>query len=378
MKIILKEVFTKKDMETFIGFPDQLYKGIKHYIPALHSNQLTTLSKEKNPAFEHCEARYWLAYKGDVLAGRVAGIINHRYNHERNARFMRIGWLDFVEDQQVLETLVGAVEDWAREADMEFIHGPLGFTSFDASGVLIHGFDEWPTSFGKYNFAYYDPMLLKAGFKKDVDWIEFNIKVPAVLNPRMTAAAQLVKKRYQVRQADLKNRKDIEKYIGQVFDLLNSVYGNLYGFSTLTSNQVDHLVKGFLSLIHPDYVSIILNENDEVVAFGLVMPSLGKALKKSRGKLFPFGLFRIMYALRFNDKVDMLLIGVRPDYQGKGVHVPVFEKIFNTFKKRGIKEVETTRELEDNQKVQQLWDGYEPRLHKRSRCYVKEVAPVSR
>lgn len=373
MEISIREVSNRKELKMFIRFPDMLYKGCEYYIPALHSAQMGTLSREKNPAFEHCEARYWLAFKGPELAGRIAGIINHRYNNERNLRFMRIGWLDFVEDQQVLEALLGAAEAWAKERELEFIHGPLGFNTFDAAGVLVDGYAEWPTSFGKYNYPYYDPMLQMAGFNKDVDWVEYNIKVPSELNSRLSDAAQLVKKRYSVRNAHLQSKSEIKKYAVQIFDLLNMVYGHLYGFSTLTPLQIDKLIKGFLSLISPEYVSIVLNENDEVVGFGLVMPSLGRALKKSKGKLWPFGFFRIMWSLRFNDTVDMLLIGVRPDYQGKGVHALVFEKIFNTFKKRGIKQVETTRELEDNQKVQQLWAGYSPRLHKRSRCYAKQL-----
>ncbi len=373
MVIALQEVFTEKELDTFIRFPNQLYKGCKYYIPALHSNQLATLSKEKNPAFEHCEARYWLAYKGKDIVGRVAGIINHRYNQERNTKFMRIGWLDFVEDQQVLEMLLGAVEDWAKEKGMDAIHGPLGFTSFDASGVLIEGFEEWPTSFGKYNYPYYDPMLQKAGFKKDVDWVEFSIKVPEQLTPRVLAIIEMIKKRYALRNALLRNQKEVRELAPQIFDLLNNVYNDLYGFSTLTPAQVENLTSEFLSLIHPDYVSLILNEHGEIIAFGVVMPSLTKALKKANGRFFPFGFVRVWWALQFNDTVDMLLIGVRPDYQGKGVHALVFEKIVKTFHRRGIKRVETTRELEENHKVQQLWIGYESRLHKRARCYIKEV-----
>jgi GNAT superfamily N-acetyltransferase len=378
MEITLQEVFTKKELEAFIRFPDQIYKGSQYYIPALHSNQVATLAREKNPAFEHCEARYWLAFSGAEVVGRIAGIINHRYNQERGTKYMRFGWLDFVEDQQVLETLFRAVEEWAREKGMQQIHGPLGFTSFDASGVLTEGFEEWPTSFGKYNYPYYDPMLQKAGFTKEVDWVEYRIKVPLEIPEKVITAAALIGKRYSVRNAELKSRKDIRRFAGQIFSLLNSVYSDLYGFSTLTTAQIENLTREFLSLIHPDYVSLILNENDEVVAFGVVMPSLSKALKKARGKLLPFGLLRVLWALRNNDTVDMLLIGVRPDYQNKGLHALIFEKIAKTFHQRGIKEVETTRELEENNKVQQLWAGYESRLHKRARCYVKEVVSGSR
>ncbi|TVQ89672.1 MAG: hypothetical protein EA393_06700 [Bacteroidetes bacterium] len=374
MDLIIKEVTTPEELKDFIRFPDNLYKDCKYYIPSIHKNQFNTLSKEQNPAFEHCEARYWLAMKGSVIVGRVAGIINHRYNQERNVKIMRFGWMDFVEDQKIANALLQQVEKWAKEKGMTGVHGPLGFTSFDASGVLVEGFDEWPTSFGHYNFPYYDKMLQNAGYNKEVDWIEFNIKVPDVLPPKVITASKLVEKRYSLRNASLKNKNDIGKYANEVFELLNTVYKDLHCFSSLTPAQIKDLTKDFMSFMQPDYVSFILNNKDELVAFGIVMPSLTKALKKAKGRLYPFGILHIIWALNFNDTVDMLLIGVRPDYQNKGVHALIFSKIGQTFVRKGIKQVETTRELEDNQKVQQLWAGYETRQHKRARCYVKNLS----
>ncbi len=373
MDLSLCEVSTRKELDAFIRFPDKLYSGRKYYVPALHRNQFYTLSKERNPAFGHCEARYWMACAGREVVGRVAGIINHRYNKERATRYMRFGWLDFTEDEAVLQILLQAVEGWAREKGMQHIHGPLGFTSFDASGVLVEGFDEWPTSFGRYNDPYYDPMLKSAGYAKTVDWVEHSIAVPPEKPQRVIALAQMVRKRYSLRNATLKNRKEIRKYTRQVFELLNKTYDGLYGFSSLTPEQIDSLTKEFLPLINPDFVSIILNDQDEVVGFGLVVHSLTKALKKAKGRLFPFGLLHIRYALQFNDTIDMLLIGVKPEYQNKGAQALIFEKIINTIYRKGIKYVESTRELEDNQKVQQLWSGYDFRQHKRARCYLKSL-----
>jgi hypothetical protein len=373
MSISLIEVSGRKQLEAFVRFPDRLYRNCSYYIPALHNGQLSTLSKEKNPAFAHCEARYWLAFSGGEIVGRVAGIINHLYNQERNARFIRFGWLDFVEDEQVLRILMNAVEDWGKEHQMEHIHGPLGFTSFDASGVLVEGFDEWPTSFGRYNFPYYDKAITGAGYRKDIDWVEFMIKIPDRMPEKLMAAARLIEKRYGVRNVELQGKKDLEAFAGKVFELLNTVYKDLYGFSTLSPAQVDALTREFLSMIHPDFISVVLNEQDELVAFGLVMPSLAKALKKSHGKLFPFGFVRIMRALRHNDTADLLLIGVKPEYQNKGLHALVFDKIGRTFYKRGIKTLETTRELEENNRVKQLWADYDTRQHKRARCYIKTL-----
>jgi hypothetical protein len=373
MPVKLKEIFSIKELKEFVKFPDKLYRDSKYYVPSLHKGQLATLSKDHNPAFGHCEARYWLATSGDRIVGRVAGIINHRYNQERNVSSIRFGWLDFVRDEEVLQVLMQAVEDWGKERNMAIIHGPLGFTSFDASGVLVEGFDEWPTSFGRYNHPYYDELLTVAGYCKEVDWVEFNIRIPPEMPQRVLLAAELIKKRYSVRHASLKTKNDLKAYAGQVFGLLNIVYRHLYGFSTLTPEQIEGLTGEFMSMIHPDFVSVVLNEKDELVAFGLVMPSLTRALKKSRGRLYPFGLIRILRALRQNDTVDMLLIGVKPEYQNKGIHALVFEKIGMTFYKRGIKTLETTRELEDNNRVRQLWAGYDTRQHKRARCYVKEL-----
>ncbi len=371
--IIIKEVKGKKALKGFIRFPDMLYKDNPYYVPALHRGQLATLSKDKNPAFEVCDARYWMAYKNGQPAGRIAGIVNHRYNEDRGRKYMRFGWLDFIEDKKVLAALLGKVEQWGRELGLQSIHGPLGFSSFDASGVLVEGFEEMPTSFGRYNYPYYDAMIREAGYIKDIDWVEYTIEVPPIMPDKIAQFASLVSKRYGVRNAVLGKSDDLELYGRQVFGLINEVYSDLYAYSRLTDKQIEGLMKEFLGMVHPDYVSVILNEQDELVAFGLVMPSLSRALQKARGCLYPFGFWHVLKALKHNDTVDMLLIGVRPDYQGKGIHALIFEKIVGTFYKRGIRRVETTRELENNNKVQQLWVGYEPRQHKRARCYIREL-----
>lgn len=373
MELLLKEVIRPEEMEAFIRFPDKLYKGNPYYIPALHRSEKNTLSREHNPAFGHCNARYWLVYQEQKVAGRIAGIINHRYNQEQEGRYMRFGWMDFIEDHKVLELLLQALENWAREENMQYIHGPLGFTSFDPSGVLVEGFEELPTAWGRYNYSYYDPMLETAGYTKDKDWIEMAIKVPEETNQREIKVAQMVKKRYSLKHAPLKTRIDIRQYSGEVFDMVNSVYKGLYCFSTLSREQIEKLTESFVKILQPDFVSVVLNEKDEAVAFGVVVPSLSKALKKAGGKLYPFGFLHIKRALHFNDTADMLLVGVKPEYQRKGAYALVFEKIITSLQARKYKLVETTRELEENERVQQLWEGYEKRQHKRARCYIKSL-----
>lgn len=372
--LIIKEVTEDKEMLQFVRFPDLLFRGNAYYVPQLYKNQLNTLSKEKNPAFSHCQARYWLACIGDKPVGRIAGIINHRYNQEQDVKYMRFGWLDFVEDQKVLEMLLQKVEQWAHSEGLACVHGPLGFTSFDPSGVLVEGFDELSTAWGRYNHPYYKPMLEKAGYHKDVDWIESNIKVPVEKEQREVRVAQLIKQRYGLRNAPIVKREDIGVYAEQMFDIVNQVYEGLHAFSTLDKKQVESLIADFIPLVHPDFVSVILNGQDDMVGFGVVIPSLSKALQKCRGRWFPFGWFHFFQALKHNDRVDMLLIGVIPAYRRKGVHALIFEKIIGSLQQKGIKEVETTRELEDNKEVQKLWEGYESRQHKRVRCFIKQIS----
>lgn len=371
MKVTIKEISTKKELKKFIKFPGDLYKDNKFYIPHIHSYELKTLSQDVNPAFEFCESKYWLAYKENIIVGRIAGIINYRYNKIHGIKYARFGWLDFIEDEEVLYLLLDTIENWAQEKKMDYIHGPLGFISFDTSGVLVEGFEETPTSFSHYNYPYYDNLIKKKGYKKEIDWIEYNIKMPDKIPMRIVKSASLIKKRYNVRNAEIRNKRDLLKYSDELFKLINTSYADIYGFTELTNNQVENLKNSLINFFIPNYTSFILDEKNELIGFGITIPSLSKAFKKSKGKLFPFGYFRIWKALRKNDTVDLLLIGVKPEYQNKGIHSLIFNKIGQTFIDNGIKYIETTRELEDNNKVRNLWPDYELRQHKRSRCYSK-------
>ena len=373
MKLTIKEISTKKEYKEFVKFPDKLYSENKDYVPAIHKNELQTLSFIKNPAFEFCKAKYWLAIKNGKIVGRIAGIINFNYNKSRNTNYARFGWLDFEKDEEVLQLLLQTVENWAKKENMEYIHGPLGFTSFDASGVLIEGFDELPTSFGHYNFSYYPELIEKFEYNKDVDWIEFRIKMEEKIPDQIIRGSNAIQKRYNLHKVEIKKTKDILKYADKLFNILNESYKDLYAFSELNRKQIDFLKKNFLSFINPNYISIVVDNNDNLIAFGISILSLSKALKQLKGKLFPFGYFKILHALKKNDTVDLLLIGVKPEYQNKGVHAIIFEEMGQAFLKNKIKYMETTRELENNNKVKQLWANYEFRQHKRTRCYIKKL-----
>jgi len=373
MSLIIKEISSTDELKKFIQFPNMLYKGSKFYIPALIKKELYTLEKSKNPAFDFCEAKYWLAYQNDEIVGRIAAIVNDKYNEKHQTKYLRFGWFDSVNNENVASELFLVVEKWAEEMKADMIHGPLGFTSFDAAGVLVEGFDEMPTSFAHYNFPYYDDLIKNIGFEKDVDWIEYNIKVPEVIPEKIIKASSLIKDRYKLRNAEIYSKADLKKYSGELFALLNNTYSDLYGFTELSKKQIEDLSNSFISFLNPEFVSIILNKSDELIAFGISIPSLAKSLKKSNGSLFPFGFLRVWQALRKNDTVDLLLIAIKPEYQNKGVHSLIFDKIGQTFSKRGIKFLETTRELENNNKIKRLWDDYDFRQHKRSRCYIKKL-----
>ncbi len=373
MDIQVREIKTKKELWKFIRFPQRLYSGNDYYTPPILSSELKTLSSDKNPAFEFCDCKLWLAYKEGKIVGRIAGIINNNYNEQHKIRNARFGWLDFIEDEDILNSLLIAAENWARENNMEYIHGPLGFTSFDASGILIEGFKEIPASFAHYNYQYYSELIEKNGYIKDIDWIEFKIKVPQKVPDKIRRGARIIKQKYNLHAVKEKTTRGLKRYVKDLFNIINITYKDFYGFSELTAKQSKLLEKDFLSLLNPEFVSLVVDQHDKLIAFGISLPSLSKAVKKSKGRLFPFGYFRIYRALHKNDKVDLLLIAIDPNYQNKGINAIIFDDLMQVFIDKKIVDVETTRELEDNIKVQQLWKDYESMQHKRVRCYIKKL-----
>ena len=332
------------------------------------------LTPEKNHAFEVCEGKYWLAYdeKGSVV-GRVAGIINHSYNEKTGEKICRFGWIDFIDNRAVSEALMQTVESYARDKGMETMNGPMGFLEFDAAGVLVEGFDQLPTAYGKYNAPYYEQHFEALGYTKDVDFVEYRILVPEVIPERYARMSQLVSIKNDLHEAPIRNRSELEPYLDGIFKCLNRAYSKLHGFSELTPGQCDDLKKQFLSNINVDYVSIILDANEEVVGFGVALPSLAKAMQKAKGRLFPMGWMHILKALKKNDTIDLLLIAIDEKYKNKGVNAMIFHKFAQGITKNGIKYIESTRELEDNTSVQNLWHYLEHHLTKRARTYKKHI-----
>lgn len=372
--IIIKEVTNKKELKAFVHFPNVLYKDNPYYVPQIESMDRDTLTPGKNHAFEVCEGKCWLAYneKGEIV-GRVAGIVNHKYNEKTGEKICRFGWIDFVDDRDVVKALMDTVESYAREKGMNTMSGPMGFLEFDAAGVLVEGYDKLPTAYGKYNAPYYEQHLLDLGYVKDADYVEYFIKVPDVIPERYARMAELVSIKNSLHQAVIRNHKELMPYLDGLFRCLNSAYSKLHGFSELTPGQCDDLKKQFLSNINVDFVSIVLDADEHVVGFGVALPSLSKAMQKAKGSLFPFGWIHMLKALKQNDTLDLLLIAIDEKYKNKGVNAMIFDKFAQGITKNGVKYIESTRELEDNTSVQNLWRYLDHELTKRARTYMKHL-----
>lgn len=374
MAVTLVEVKTKKQLRTFVRFPHRLYRKHPYYVPMLDFDEMNTLRPDKNAAFEFCEARYWLAYKNGKIAGRIAGILNKRYIEIWGKKHLRFGWIDFIDDAEVAAALLGAVENWARELGMEAVHGPLGFTDLDREGMLIEGFDELGTMATIYNYPYYPAYLSQMGYEKDTDWIEYEIIAPPEIPSKVLAISDVVQQRTGLRVLRVKKIKQVLPYAHQLFEVFNVAYKDLYGVVPLTEKQIDAYIKQYIGFIEPDYLALVLDKNDKVVGFGITMPSLSKALQKARGRLFPFGFVHILWSMKHARKVDLLLIGVLPEYQGQGVPALMITELAKNFQRKGIISAESNPELEYNNKVQAQWKFFNLRQHKRRRCFIKHLA----
>jgi len=371
MAITINDVSTKKQFAAFIDLPYRLYKGHHYFVPPLRFDEVATLRKDRNPAFDYCEAKYWLAQKDGKVVGRIAAIINQAYIQKWKNPYVRFGWIDFEEDLEIAKLLLGTVEEWAREKGLTAVHGPLGFTDLDHEGMLVDGFDKLGTLATIYNYSYYPQVLEKLGYKKDIDWIEYKIKIPKVVPEKLTKISAIVQRRLGLRPLHLRSSKEVLPFTNEIFELINSTFSDLYGVVPLTQKQIDYYTKQYFSFIHPDFVSLILDGDDKLAAFGITMPSLSLALQKANGGLLPFGFIHILKALKKNNLGDLYLVAVRKDLQGKGVNAILMCELTKAYIKHGIEYAESNPELEDNAQVQSLWEYYEVQQHKRRRCFIK-------
>lgn len=377
MSITVREISGRRELRKFVQFNIDLYKGNPYKVPPLVSDEIATFTPSKNPAFEFCDAVQFMAYDGKKPVGRIAGIINHNLNTKTGKKEARFGFVDFIDDRQVSDALFDAVEEWARGKGMEHLTGPLGFTDMDPEGLLVEGYDQVGTMATIYNYPYYVDHILRRGFTAESEWVEFHCVVPPVMSEKHLRIAEIVRKKYRLRSV-IKDYKSIKKlardYGRQLFELINLAYKDLYGYATLTPRQIEHYVKMYIPIVRLKHISVIVDEHNNVVGVGIVMPSMTHALQKSHGRFFPFGFIHLLKALKGkNDTIDLLLVAIHPDYQNLGANAILFEDILPHFIADGVKYVETNPELLTNNKVQQQWQYFEHHLNKRRRAYTKRI-----
>lgn len=376
MAIEIKKVSSNSEFKKFIRFNYELYKNNKYAVPELYPDMVSTLSKDKNPAFEFCESDYFIAYKDGKIAGRVAAIINKRANDKWNTQSVRFGFIDFIEDFEVTSELIKAVEQWGKERGMKEIVGPLGFTDFDYEGMLTEGFDQLGTMASIYNYPYYPEYLQKMGFTDDAEWVEFKIFVPDAIPEKHQRISDIVQKKFNLQIKKYKSGKKLVKEYGKaIFQLLNESYKDLYGFSELSPKQIDLYIKAYLPMLDLDMVTLITEEDGTLIGVGISMPSLSLALQKAKGKMFPFGWYHLLKALFLSKPkvIDLLLVAIKPEYQGKGVNALLFSDLIPIYKKKGVVYAESNPELLMNNKVQSQWSYFECEQHKRRKSFKKEI-----
>jgi len=372
-KIEIRQVITLKDLKKFVDFPFQLFKGNTFWVPPLKFDEINTLRKDKNPAFDFCEAEYWIAYHDGIPVGRIAGIINPIEFQRWNTRLVRFGWIDFIDDPEVSHALIERVKEWGKSKGMTGIHGPLGFNDMDAEGMLIEGFDEISSLSAIYNYPYYRDHMEKLGFRKATDFVQFEVKVPAEIPEKVERLTRIVLEKYNLRLLNAHKAKEIRPYAIKMFAMYNDAFRDLYGFTALSQKQMDYYTKMYFGFIRPEFVSLVLDARDNVVGFGITMPSLALALQKAKGSLLPFGFIHLLRAIRKNDIVHMYLVGVRPDYQGKGILALVYHELTKAYIDAGIKLTRTHPQLEENLRAIAIWKNYESRLYIRRRCWIMDI-----
>jgi len=372
MSVEIREVTTIRQLKTFIKFPLALYKNNPYYVPAIYNDELNTLRWDRNPAFEDARARYWLAFRDGKVVGRVAAMIIPKYAQKWGQNHMRFGWIDFIDDAEVVSALMGRVEAWAREEGMDAVHGPLGFTDLDREGMLVEGFNEMTTLATIYNYPYYPKHLEALGYVKDVDWLDHEFTVTNRSEDKIKKAAELIAKRTGLRLFN-GSKKDLFKIAPQIFEVIGQAYEELYGTVPLSEKQVQAYINSYFGFVDLDYIPVVLDENDRVVAFGITFPSFSRALQKNRGYLYPFGFIHMLRAIKKNDRADLYLVGVRDEYRRTGITALLANQILQTFLKRGIKYVESNLTLETNLDILAMWKYLDNRQHKRHRSYIKRL-----
>ncbi|CAM1372572.1 GTP cyclohydrolase [Tenacibaculum xiamenense] len=367
--ISVKEITSKKEMKQFVKFPFSLYKNNPYWVPPIINDELASFNSNKNPVFEHAKAKFLLAFKNGKIVGRVIAIINTYEVEQQNIKKMRFGWFDVIDDIEVSKALLDKIKEIGKENKLEYVEGPVGFNNLDKTGVLIDGFDHIGTMITWYNPPYYKEHLEQLGFRKEKEYIESKFPFKNVDAKKYTKAGDLIQKRYNLKEVAFDSTKEIMPYVDEMFDLFSKTYSKLSTYVPISNEQIEYFKKKYISFINPEYIKFVLDSDNNMVAFAIVMPSFSKALQKAKGKLLPFGLFHLLSARKNSKDVIFYLIGVHPDYQNKGVTAIIFREYIKTFGIKGIKDCIRTPELEDNVAIHKIWKDFAPTVHKRRRTY---------
>lgn len=374
MSIVVKEVVSKKDLKKWVDFPNKLYRKNKYYVPFLFNDEMDTFNKEKNPAYDFCQTKLFLAYKDNKIVGRIAGLINHAYNNKWDKNAIRFTRFDFIDDEEVSKALFDEVVKWGKENNYTEIMGPIGFTDMDHEGMLVEGFEELNMSITFYNHPYYLKHMEKLGLLKDADWVEYQITVPNELDPRIERISKRVLDRNGFELVTYKDRKLLYNEAFEAFKIIDVAFSKLYGTVPLTEKVIRKAIDDYIPLVNLDYICSIKNKEGRIIGFGILVPSIAKALKKSNGRLLPFGIFRLLKALKGkNEVLEMFFVAVDPNYQNTGIPAAMMNELLKVCIKNKVKYCETGPELEMNLDVQGMWKSFEKRQHKRRRCFIKEI-----
>jgi GNAT superfamily N-acetyltransferase len=372
MSIVIKQVQSPADYKAFVQFQFNLYKGNKFWVPPIKSDEIKALQKEHNPAFEFCESSFWIALKDGEVVGRIGAIINHLYIEKSQEKVGRFTRTEFIDNNEVVDALFNAAEQWVREKGIVRIQGPLGFTNLDHQGMMIEGHDYLPSAASEYHLPYYAKHLERIGYEKEIDWVEFRLFLKEIPEKAQRISDMIIQ-RNKLTVRSFKTSAELKPYAIKLFELLNVAFDELFSVVTLNDKMIDYYIKRYLMLLNPDFVKLVFDENDELVAFIIGLPSLSEGLQKAKGKLLPFGWWHIRKALKKPKVVDLMLTGILPDYQGKGVAAILINELQKVMINYGVTDVETTGIFENNTKAIQNWKNYEHIQHKRKRCWVKSL-----
>ncbi|MFG6380823.1 MAG: N-acetyltransferase [Muribaculum sp.] len=376
MSVEIREIDpTRSQLKEYVKFGIDLYKGNDCFVPPLIYDEIDTLSPDKNPAFDYCTAKSWMAYRDGKPVGRITGIVNSVVNDRTGSHDLRFGFMDFIDDDEVVDALFNELMRWGKSQGLTSIVGPMGFSDMDHEGMLTYGFDELGTMATIYNYPYYPRHMERLGFRSDAEWVEYRMTVPDKVPDQLQRVGDIVRRKYGLRTIKFTSSKKLKEQYGQaLFELINEAYDSLYGYSPLTKRQIDYYISIYLPILRLENVCVIVDSDDKLVGVGISIPSLSRALQKSRGRLFPLGWTHLLKALyRPNDVVDLLLVAVKPEYQSKGVNALLFTDLLPVYIKNGYRWAESNPELAENENVQQQWKFFDRRQHRRRTAFRKDI-----